>query len=167
MTGVDTRKFYAHIQPRMEPPQRRNTTMTEDRFVGASPEAIRKEFGRRLQKALNERGWTQSELARRVAPLLPDMRVGRDNISKYVRGLVLPLPPMLEAICKVLGKEPSDLLPSRATRGVVAESPLSVRDAGDGRAWVEIKDFSKALPWPIALKLLALLQGQGDESKAA
>jgi len=41
------------------------------------PEAIRMEFARRLQAALNERGWTQSELARRMAPLLISSRDDR------------------------------------------------------------------------------------------
>jgi transcriptional regulator with XRE-family HTH domain len=78
-------------------------------------EIRRREFARRLQKALNARGWTQSELARRIAPLLkPTFRIGRDNVSKWVRGRVLPLPPALEAICKVLEMETSDLLPERA-----------------------------------------------------
>jgi transcriptional regulator with XRE-family HTH domain len=79
-------------------------------------EIRRREFARRLQKALNARGWTQSELARRIAPLLkPTFRIGRDNVSKWVRGKVLPLPPALEAICKVLEIETRDLLPERAT----------------------------------------------------
>jgi transcriptional regulator with XRE-family HTH domain len=79
-------------------------------------EIRRREFGRRLQKELNARGWTQSELARRIARLLlPNFRIGRDNVSKWVRGRALPLPPALEAICKVLEIETSDLLPERAT----------------------------------------------------
>ena len=41
----------------------------------APPEAIRMEFARRLQAALNERGrWPQSELARHMAPLLISCR---------------------------------------------------------------------------------------------
>jgi hypothetical protein len=47
---------------------------------------------------MNEKGWTQAELARRVAPLLKNSRIGRDNISKYVRGKVLPLPHVLDAL---------------------------------------------------------------------
>ena len=78
-------------------------------------EIRRTEFGRRLQKALNDKGWTQSELARRIASKLPTFRIGRDNVSKWVRGKVLPLPPALEAICKVLEMETRDLLPERAT----------------------------------------------------
>jgi transcriptional regulator with XRE-family HTH domain len=78
-------------------------------------EIRRREFGRRLQMELNDKGWTQSELARRIAPLLPNSRTGRDNVSKWVRGKVLPLPPALYAICKILEMETSDLLPERAT----------------------------------------------------
>jgi transcriptional regulator with XRE-family HTH domain len=77
-------------------------------------EIRRREFGRRLQKALNTRGWKQVDLARRIAPLLPTSRTGRDNVSKWVRGKVLPLSPALEAICKVLEMETTDLLPERA-----------------------------------------------------
>jgi hypothetical protein len=40
----------------------------------ALPEAIRMEFARRVQAALNERDWTQSELARRLAALLISCR---------------------------------------------------------------------------------------------
>jgi transcriptional regulator with XRE-family HTH domain len=75
----------------------------------------RRAFGRRLQNQLNARGWTQAELARRIARLLPNFRIGRDNVSKWIRGKVLPLPPALEAICKVLEVETTDLLPERAT----------------------------------------------------
>lgn len=78
-------------------------------------EIRRRQFGRRLQRALNLKGWTQSELARRMARHLPTFRIGRDNVSKWVRGVVLPLPPALEAMCKVLEMETSDLLPERAT----------------------------------------------------
>jgi transcriptional regulator with XRE-family HTH domain len=63
----------------------------------ASPDQIKAEFGLRLQKALNAKGWNQSELARRMAPHLPRTSIARDNISKYVRGKVLPQPLVLEA----------------------------------------------------------------------
>jgi transcriptional regulator with XRE-family HTH domain len=92
------------------------------------PAAIRVDFAKKLQDALSDRGWTQSELARRMAPLLKESRIGRDNISKYVRGKVLPLPPALEAMAKVLGVESRDLLPSRATQAVSDElASLNVR----------------------------------------
>ena len=95
---------------------------------GAPPEAIRMEFARRLQAALNARGWTQSELARRMAPLLKHSRLGRDNISKYVRGKVLPLPPALEAMAKVLEIKTFELLPARVTPSAGVEYPPYERE---------------------------------------
>jgi transcriptional regulator with XRE-family HTH domain len=83
--------------------------------MSAEDENRKKAFGRRVQNHLNERGWTQAELARRMAPLVkPTFRMGRDNVSKWVRGKVLPLPPALEAMCKVLVVDVKDLLPARA-----------------------------------------------------
>jgi transcriptional regulator with XRE-family HTH domain len=135
--------------------------MARGSITGAPPEAIRRDFAKRLQDALNDRGWTQSELARRMAPLLKESRIGRDNISKYVRGKVLPLPPALEAMAKVLGVESTDLLPSRATRAVSDElSSLDVRDIGGGRAWLQI---NQAVDWPIAVRIMGLLKGGKDD----
>jgi transcriptional regulator with XRE-family HTH domain len=133
----------------------------EDRGVsGAPPAAIRLEFARRLQNAMNDKGWTQAELARRMAPLLRESRIGRDNISKYVRGKVLPLPPALEAMAKVLGVEARDLLPSRGTQATAEEhAPLDVRDIGENRVWLRV---NQAVDWPIALQILGLLRGKGN-----
>jgi transcriptional regulator with XRE-family HTH domain len=130
----------------------------EDRSVsGAPPAAIRMDFARRLQNAMNDKGWNQAELARRVAPLLKDSRIGRDNISKYVRGKVLPLPHALEAIAKVLGMDSKDLLPNRGTAATAEEhSPLDVRDIGEGRVWLRV---NQAVDWEIALEMLKLLKG--------
>jgi transcriptional regulator with XRE-family HTH domain len=110
------------------------------------------DFAKRLQDRLNDKGWTQSELARRMAPLLKESRIGRDNISKYVRGKVLPLPPALEAMAKVLGVESKDLLPTRATQGASVElSPLDVRDIGAGRVWLQV---NQAVDWDVALDVM-------------
>ncbi len=133
---------------------------------GIPPAAIRAQFAKRLQDALNDKGWTQSELARRVAPLLRESRIGRDNISKYVRGKVLPLPPALEAIARVLDMEAKDLLPSRATKTVSEEfTPTSLRDIGGEKYWVQI---NLALPADDALNIMrmvreALKKGKGGE----
>lgn len=135
--------------------------------MGAPPDAIRMDFARRLQAALVEKGWTQSELARRVAPLLKTSRLGRDNISKYVRGKVIPLPPALAAIAKVLEKEPTDLLPAgRAPAAVEAEQPpMSIRTLGEGEmGWLQI---NMALPFDTILKIRTLVReslAQEDEN---
>jgi transcriptional regulator with XRE-family HTH domain len=118
--------------------------------------ALRREFAKNLQDRLNDKGWNQSELARRVAPLLKESRIGRDNISKYVRGKVLPLPPALEAIAKVLGCESKDLLPSRGTQAVSNGPPaLDVRDIGGGRYWVQV---NQALDADVALDIMRRIQ---------
>jgi transcriptional regulator with XRE-family HTH domain len=114
------------------------------------------DFAKRLQDRLNDKGWTQSELARRMAPLLKESRIGRDNISKYVRGKVLPLPPALEAMAKVLEVESKDLLPTRATQGGADElSPLDVRDIGAGRVWLQV---NQAVDWDVALDVMKRLR---------
>ena len=119
---------------------------------GAPPVAIRMDFAKRLQDALNDKGWTQSELARRMAPMLKESRIGRDNISKYVRGKVLPLPAALEAMAKVLGCEAKDLLPMRATSTASDElAPSSLRDIGGGRVWLQI---NQAVDWEVALDVM-------------
>ena len=126
--------------------------------IGAPPDAIRMDFARRLQAALVERGWTQSELARRVAPLLKNSRLGRDNISKYVRGKVLPLPPALAAIAKVLEMESSDLLPiGRAPSAVETEQPpMSIRSLGEGEmGWIQL---NMALPFDTILEIRKLVR---------
>src|SRR5262245_64678077 len=123
---------------------------------GAPPVAIRMDFAKRLQDALSDRGWTQSELARRMAPLLKESRIGRDNISKYVRGKVLPLPPALEAMAKVLGVESKDLLPTRATSTTSDElAPSSLRDLGDGRYWLQV---NMAVDPDVALEVMRLIR---------
>jgi transcriptional regulator with XRE-family HTH domain len=123
------------------------------------------DFAKRLQDALNDKGWTQSELARRMAPLLKESRIGRDNISKYVRGKVLPLPRALEAMAKVLGVESKDLLPTRATSTVSEElSPLDVRDIGGGRVWLQV---NQAVDWEVALDVMRRIrEGSKGGSRA-
>jgi transcriptional regulator with XRE-family HTH domain len=133
---------------------------------GAPPVAIRMDFAKRLQDALNDKGWTQSELARRMAPLLKESRIGRDNISKYVRGKVLPLPPALEAMAKVLGVESKDLLPMRATSTASDElAPSSLRDIGGDRYWVQL---NLALDADVALEIMRLVrQGMKKGGRSA
>lgn len=128
----------------------------EGALSGAPPEAIRMEFARRLQNAMNERGWTQAEMARRVAPLLKNRRLGRDNISKYVRGKVLPLPVALDAICKVLDLKTSDLLPVRATPVASQEyPPINIRMSPDSdMGWLQI---NMALPFDTIVGIQQLI----------
>jgi hypothetical protein len=95
-----------------------------------------------------------SELARRVAPMLKNSRFGRDNITKYMRGKVLPLPHALEAIAKVLGCKSEDLLPGgRPVNPATAyeNAPRSFRDIGGDQVWVHINmALHEDVAWEIA-----------------
>jgi transcriptional regulator with XRE-family HTH domain len=125
-------------------------------FIGENmsddDEAIRRLFARRVQEQLNKRGWTQSELARRMAVKLPESRVGRDNVSKYVRSQVLPLPPMLQAMADVFEVTPEFLLPARHAN--VDIPPVQLQDQGDGTTRLRI---DKVMPTKLAAKIYAML----------
>jgi transcriptional regulator with XRE-family HTH domain len=67
-------------------------------------DAIRVEFGRRLQALMLERNWNQAELARRSG-------LGRDSISTYVRGQTFPEPKSLKLLADALETTPQALMP--------------------------------------------------------
>lgn len=118
------------------------------------------EFARRLQMAMTKKGLNQAELARRASVHLPNNQMIRDSVSKYVRGLTLPSPNFLNALCRVLGTKPDELVPTRGVSTVGNENPpLDVRDIGDGMVWLKI---NQALEWPVALKIMEMLKGPPD-----
>jgi transcriptional regulator with XRE-family HTH domain len=124
--------------------------------AGAPPDAIRTQFARRLQAALLDKGWNQAELARRMGPLLRNRRLGRDNISKYVRGKVLPTPLALDAMAKVLGVKPTDLLPVRASSTERPPQLYRGLEADHTMCWVQI---NLALPWAKAMAIQGIISG--------
>lgn len=82
---------------------------------------VKKGFARRLQRAMVLKGWNQAELARHAERILkatnPDARIGRDNVSSYVRATSLPKDNVLAALAQALGTKPEDLLPDRGIDG--------------------------------------------------
>lgn len=123
---------------------------------GAPTDALKIEFGRRLQKAMIAKGWSQAELARQASRHAASGKIQRDNISKYIRGLFWPTPTYLHAMAKALGVDAYDLLPTKNIPGIVVDQPpYEMRSVESGRAWLRL---NVALPMNAALKIMAIVQ---------
>jgi transcriptional regulator with XRE-family HTH domain len=104
----------------------------------ATKAELRAEFGRRLERLLRAKGWTQSELARAAQEFLaPGKKFGRDSISNYIHGVNLPRGPHLDALCKALDCKPEDLVaPPIRSRLILAwqsDGTVAVTFPSDGR----------------------------------
>lgn len=124
-------------------------------------QVTRTEFARRLSRQLTLKGMTQADLSRRAQALAPEgVRIGPDSISHYVNGRYLPSPSHLNILAKALDCDVLELLP---VKGVpeAGESlpPIGVQDLENGNAWLRI---NQAVPWPLAVKVLALLRGEEE-----
>lgn len=124
-------------------------------------DAVKAEFARRVQAAMVRKGWDQATLARETVKQYEKgakTKLSRDSISKYCRGLVLPLPHTLNAMAKALGTQPDELLPTRGVPSAGMENPpLDVRDIGDGMVWLKV---NQAVDWDTALKIMTLVKGE-------
>jgi transcriptional regulator with XRE-family HTH domain len=140
--------------------------------------SIKADFADRLKAAIERKGWTMSQTARRTSAYLDESeKFGRAHVWHYVQGRSLPKSRYLEAMSRALDVEPSELLPGEAGEAIQArpagesaaaeapvslqkESVLHVRDYGDGTALLEI---SERVPWATAIAVLQLLKnGPGE-----
>lgn len=132
---------------------------------------IKDEFARRLQTAMMRHGWNQSELARRASECLPKPEpgqkrgheIGRDLISHYVRGKMLPLPVNMAALAKALGVKPEDLMPSGVPSVGGASSPFEMKGLPDGRMYLRI---NRTVSQDTAMKIMSLLAEEDRQSGA-
>jgi transcriptional regulator with XRE-family HTH domain len=123
----------------------------------APDEAVRREFAKRLQAAILERGWTQSELARRAG-------INRDNVSGYIRGQNRPGPTMLKKMADALGVASDKLMPMAAVQSVDKAIPaFQMVQLGDGtdRVWLRI---NQAVTWPQFLRIAQILKGVDERA---
>lgn len=114
----------------------------------------KQEFGRRLHRMLLERGWRQSELARRAG-------IQRDSVSVYVRGRSFPTPLNLSKMAKALGVKPEDILPNQMETAIREDEPdfeLKVSPGDTTRAWVRL---NRAMSLETAVQIAALVQSDG------
>lgn len=131
----------------------------------------KQEFGRRLQAIMVELGWNQSELARRAGEHLPEPRKGqkqrhgfpRDLISHYVRGVRLPRPEGLGALCKALSAgarraiAPADIMPPPGWTPRTANGAVSMRVVEPGRVAMQ---FSRVLSMKTATRIVEMLKAE-------
>ncbi len=117
-----------------------------------APRALtRQEFGRRLFKLINDRGWNQSDLAREAG-------IGRDSISTYVNGHTFPTPKNLRAMSEALGVEPHDLLPNEIMSAFDDEHPaIELKQAAGhpGKAWLRV---NRMMSFGTAARIVALIE---------
>lgn len=134
----------------------------------AQQESAKAEFARRLQRMMSEAGLNQTELARLATKHMPvDKRTGkpkelsRDNVSNYVRGLVLPRPDNLRALCSALDCQPNELIPPRGVPTAADNNapPLEFRAIDGGRVWLRI---NQTVTYETAMKIVALLNSEGS-----
>lgn len=110
----------------------------------------RQEFGRRLLKLINAKGWRQADLARRAG-------IPRDAISKYIRGVIFPSPPKLEALAQALGVKSEELLPNIVEKTIdndVAELEMKISTNSPKVAWLRV---NRLVTTTTALKIMELL----------
>lgn len=116
-------------------------TPSEERGSPLTPEAMSKqEFGRRLQKFLHDRNWSQADLARAVEDVT-GKRMGRDAISTYINGRSFPTPASLNQLCKALNLTREELLPNSLINATQDEHPafeMRAASGQPGRAWVRV-----------------------------
>lgn len=116
---------------------------------------VKMEFARALQRAIAERGWTQSELAKQAAKYTADKKFGVYSVSLYARGKALPRPDFLLALSKALGIPPEELLPTRGAPISEEQAPLDVRELGNGEVQLRI---NQKTTWAVALEVMKLLK---------
>lgn len=134
----------------------------EQEGVGAdlTPRNLTKaEFGRRLHQLIVERGWTQSELARRAG-------VGRDQISTYVRGRSFPEPTSLNKLSKALSVPPEQILPNSAIDGIERDPAPAIQiqqsSGNPDKVWVQINQLVTS---DQALRLMQILYEKPEEAE--
>ncbi len=113
----------------------------DDRGSPLTPNEIAKqEFGRHLQKLLDERNWSQSDLSRATADAT-GKGIGRDAISTYINGRSFPTPSSLNLLCKAFDLPREEVLPNSLTNATREERPAFEMRAvagQPGRAWVSM-----------------------------
>ena len=127
-----------------------------------------KSFATSLYRARVDKGWSQSELARRIWGSIKDARGydvarNRDLISSYERGRSAPSRENLEQLATALGLTPEQLAPDLAAPDVEKSMPAISMTMVEGRPDKVVLQVNKITTLGVAAKVIALLSE--DEEK--
>jgi len=122
---------------------------TSEPLVSAGVEdeaSARAEMGRRIQKLLLEKSWSQSDLARAAFGSTTDSRRynvarNREIVSQAIQGKSKPSPLSLQRMAQALGVKPQDLYPAMEREAIESapanlEFKVSHNDATKG--WLKV-----------------------------
>ena len=134
-----------------------NGVDSNERGPPPSPQKMtNQEFGRHLQGLLDERNWSQADLARQVLAVT-GKRMGRDAVSTYIKGRNFPTPASLNQLCKAFCLSREELLPPalvNATQGQHLAFGMRVTSSDPGKAWVEV---NRSMSFDTATEIARLL----------
>lgn len=127
------------------------------------------DFARRLQYHMEQNGMTNSDLARAVWGERTNGKgyreaIGRDNISKYLRGTI-PQPKTLRALSEALGVEVHDLSPEHTKASLDWEPQMYSMRAAPGHPDKAHLTVDMIVPSRIAAEILARLTSISEEEK--
>lgn len=132
--------------------------------VGLSDSHTRTEFARRLVALMHERGWNQTDLARRSG-----LKIA--TIGTYVRARSLPGHSNLLTLAETLGVKVPDLLPEAVENSVRRDPPALELRAAKTEVPLYWLDLNREIPMALGPKLLAHLpqdlDGVPPEMRAA
>lgn len=125
-----------------------NTPREHPIYAESRMPVTKAEFGRKLYRMMIDKGWRQSELARRA-----DMP--RDSISSYVRGIAYPSATNLRKLAQALGVQPDDLIPhGYAVPAALDSAAFSTQIVSPGMYRVVV---NQVLPADVAAQISALV----------
>ncbi|WP_048647541.1 helix-turn-helix domain-containing protein [Nitratireductor soli] len=94
----------------------------------------KEEFGRRIYNMMLEKGWRQSDLARRSG-------LTKDSVSTYVRGKAFPTPASVAKLASAFGAPAEEIFPNHVHNAIVEDTPdfeLKVSPGDTTKAWLRI-----------------------------
>lgn len=100
--------------------------------IAAQKKAMREEFARNLHRALQKRGWMQTELGRHAG-------IARDSISHYMAGRNMPGPVNAKRIADALRVPLDELMPWISSDPVAGETPvIELKEMPSGKTFITV-----------------------------